>query len=50
MEVIPEQEVPMPHEVILADAEPELLQLHVHHALMRAMRRTLSGWMMALMI
>jgi hypothetical protein len=24
MEVIPEQEAPMPHEVVLADAEPEV--------------------------
>jgi hypothetical protein len=25
----------MPHEVILADAEPEMLQLYPYHALMR---------------
>jgi hypothetical protein len=35
MEVIPEQEVPMPHEDILADAKPEMPQLHLYHALMR---------------
>jgi hypothetical protein len=35
MEVIPEQEAPMPHEVILADAEPEVPQLRLYHALMR---------------
>jgi hypothetical protein len=35
MEVIPEQEASMPHEVILADAEPEMPQLHLYHALMR---------------
>jgi hypothetical protein len=35
MEVIPEQEVPMPHEVVLADAELKMSQLHLYHALMR---------------
>jgi hypothetical protein len=35
VEVIPEQEAPMPHEVILADAELEMPQLCLHHALMR---------------
>jgi hypothetical protein len=35
IEVIPEQEAPMPHEVILADAEPEMPQLCLYHALMR---------------
>jgi hypothetical protein len=35
MEMIPEQEAPMPHEVILADAEPEVPQLHLYYALMR---------------
>jgi hypothetical protein len=35
VEVIPEQEVLMPHEVILADAEPEVPQLRLYHALMR---------------
>jgi hypothetical protein len=35
MEVIPEQEAPMPHEVILVDAEPEMPQLRLYHALMR---------------
>jgi hypothetical protein len=33
--VIPEQEVTMLHEVILEDAEPEMPQLHLYHALMR---------------
>jgi hypothetical protein len=33
--MILEQEAPMPHEVILADAEPGMLQLHLYHALMR---------------
>jgi hypothetical protein len=32
---IPEQEAPMPHEVIMADAEPEVPQLHLYHALLR---------------
>jgi hypothetical protein len=35
MEAIPEQEVSMPHGVILADVEPEMMQLHLYHALMR---------------
>jgi hypothetical protein len=35
MEVIPNQEVSMPHEVILADAEPKMPQLRLYHALMR---------------
>jgi hypothetical protein len=35
MEVIPEQEALMPHEVILADAKPEVPQLRLYHALMR---------------
>jgi hypothetical protein len=35
MEVIPEQEAPMPHEVILADVEPEMPHLHLYHELMR---------------
>jgi hypothetical protein len=35
VEVIPEQESPMQHEVIPADAEPEMPQLHLYHALMR---------------
>jgi hypothetical protein len=35
MEAIPEQEAPMPHEVILADVEPKMPQLRLYHALMR---------------
>jgi hypothetical protein len=35
VEAIPEQEVPLPHEVILVDAEPEVPQLRLYHALMR---------------
>jgi hypothetical protein len=35
MEVIPEQEVPMPHKVIMAEAEPEIPQLRLYRALMR---------------
>jgi hypothetical protein len=35
MEATPEQEVSMPHEVIMAEAEPEIPQLHLYHALMR---------------
>jgi hypothetical protein len=35
MEAIPKQEVPMPHEVIMAEAEPKIPQLHLYRALMR---------------
>jgi hypothetical protein len=35
IEAIPEQEVPMPHEVIMAKAEPEIPQLRLYCALMR---------------
>jgi hypothetical protein len=35
IEAIPEQEALMPHEVVLADAEPEMPQLRLYHALMR---------------
>jgi hypothetical protein len=35
MEAIPEQEVPMLHEVVMAEAEPEIPQLRLYRALMR---------------
>jgi hypothetical protein len=35
MEVIPEQEAPVPHEVVLADAGPMMPQLCLYHGLMR---------------
>jgi hypothetical protein len=35
VEVIPEQEAPMPHKVVPADAEPVMPQLRLYHALMR---------------
>ncbi len=35
MEAILEQEVLMPHEVVMAEAEPEIPQLRLYHALMR---------------
>jgi hypothetical protein len=35
VEMAPEQEAPAVHEVILADAEPEMLQPRLYHALMR---------------
>jgi hypothetical protein len=35
MELILEQEVPMPHEVVMAEAEPEIPQLRLYRALMR---------------
>jgi hypothetical protein len=34
VEVIPEQEALVPHEVVLADVEPEMPQLCLYHALM----------------
>jgi hypothetical protein len=35
VEMNPEQEAPVPHEVILADAELEMTQLCLYHALMK---------------
>jgi hypothetical protein len=35
MEVISEREVLMPHEVVMAEAKPEVPQLRLYHALMR---------------
>jgi hypothetical protein len=35
VEMIPEREAPVSHEVVLADAEPEMPQLHLDHAVMR---------------
>jgi hypothetical protein len=35
VDMIPEQEAPVPHEVILAHVEPEMPQLCLYHALMR---------------
>jgi DnaJ-domain-containing protein 1 len=35
MEAIPEQEALMPHEVIMAEAEPEEPPLRLYHALLR---------------
>jgi hypothetical protein len=35
VEMIPEQEALVPHEVILAYAEPEMSQPHLYHTLMR---------------
>jgi hypothetical protein len=35
VEMILEREAPMPHEVILTDAEPEMPQLRIYHALNR---------------
>jgi hypothetical protein len=34
VEMIPMKEAPVPHEVIFADAEPEMPQPHLYHALM----------------
>jgi hypothetical protein len=35
MEMIPEQEAPVPHKVILVDVEPEMSQPHIYHEFMR---------------
>jgi hypothetical protein len=35
VEIIPEQEAPVAHEVILANVEPELPQPHLYRTLMR---------------
>jgi hypothetical protein len=35
MEMVPEQEAPVAHEVILVDAKPEMPQPHLHHAFKR---------------
>jgi hypothetical protein len=35
VDIIPEQEAPMAHEVILVDAKPEMPQPHLYHTLMR---------------
>jgi hypothetical protein len=35
VEMIPEREAPVPHEVVLVDAKPEMPQLRLYHALMR---------------
>jgi hypothetical protein len=35
VEMVTEQEAPVVHEVIVADAEPEMPQPHLYHALMR---------------
>jgi hypothetical protein len=38
IEMVPEQEAPMVHEVIFVDAEPEMPQPRLYHALMRRAR------------
>jgi hypothetical protein len=45
MEMIPEQETPVPHEVILADAEPEMSQPRLYHTLMRDYEESLPRMM-----
>jgi hypothetical protein len=50
MEAIPEQEDLKPHEVTTTEVESETPQHRLYHALMRAMRRTRSGWRMISMI
>jgi hypothetical protein len=40
VEVVPEQEAPVVHEIILADAEPELPQPHLYRMLMRDYEET----------
>jgi hypothetical protein len=43
MEVIPKQGIPMPHEVVMAEAEPEIPQLRLYRALMRDYEENLLG-------
>jgi hypothetical protein len=43
--MIPKEEAPVPHEVILADAEPEMPQLRLYHALMRDYEQSLPRMM-----
>jgi hypothetical protein len=50
MEIVPEKEAPVVHEVILADVEPELSQPRLYHTLMRVLRRARPGWWMTRMI
>jgi hypothetical protein len=45
VEMILEQEAPVPHEVILADAEPEVLQPRLYHTLMRDYEESLLRMM-----
>jgi hypothetical protein len=45
VEMIPEQEALVPHEVILADAEPEMPQPRLYHALMRDFEESLPRMM-----
>jgi hypothetical protein len=45
MEMVPEQEAPEVHEVILADVEPELPQPHLFNVIMRDYEESPS-WMM----
>jgi hypothetical protein len=48
MEMVPEQEAPVAHEVILADEEPEMPQSHIYCMLMRdyeeSLSRTMDDW------
>jgi hypothetical protein len=50
VQAIPGQEAPMPHDVILAEAEPEVPQLRLYHALLRDYEENHSDWRMTLMI
>jgi hypothetical protein len=45
MEVVPEQEALVAHEVILVDAEPELPQLRLYRTLMRDYKESPSRMM-----
>jgi hypothetical protein len=44
-EMIPKEEAPVSHEVILADAEPEMPQLRLYHGLMRDYEESLPRMM-----
>jgi hypothetical protein len=43
--MIPKEEAPVPHEVILADAEPEMPQFRLYYALMRDYEESLPRMM-----
>jgi hypothetical protein len=45
MKMIPEQDAPRAHEVILADAEPELSQPHLYNVIMRDYKESPSRMM-----
>jgi hypothetical protein len=45
VEMVPKQEAPMAHEVMMADAEPAMSQPRLYHALMRDYEKSLPRMM-----